>query len=180
MKLSDIKLNDHNPRTIEDRQMKRLVKSIQGFPEMTQLRPIVVDEDNVILGGNMRYLAMKQMGYAETEVVRVSGLTDKQKREFIIKDNVAFGDWDWDVLANEWDADELNDWGLDVPFDTASTTSDEPAVNEMDGVEVAIVAAKSIAGIDRLSQVYSFEQTEMTDEIREKVAKCRIVYLADD
>ena len=97
--------------------MKRLVESIQEFPEMTGLRPIVIDENNVILGGNMRYLAMKQLGYAETEVVRVSGLTDSQKHEFIIKDNVPFGDWDWDMLANEWDAVELNDWGLDFVGD---------------------------------------------------------------
>ena len=117
--------------------MKRLVKSIQEFPEMTGLRPIVVDENNVILGGNMRYLAMKQLGYAETEVVRVSGLTDKQKREFIIKDNVPFGDWDWDTLANEWDAVELNDWGLDFVgnFDMSeltdeSKTADEPGKHE--------------------------------------------------
>lgn len=112
VKLSDIKLNEDNPRTIKDRQMKRLVKSIQDFPEMTQLRPIVVDENNVILGGNMRYRAMQQLGYTETEVVKVSGLTDEQKREFIIKDNVPFGDWDWDELANSWDSKELSDWGL--------------------------------------------------------------------
>lgn len=113
--MSDIKLNESNPRVIKDKQMKRLVKSIQDFPEMTELRPIVVDENNVILGGNMRYRAMQQLGYEQAEVVRVSGLTDEQKREFIIKDNVPFGDWDWDELANSWDAVELNDWGLDIP-----------------------------------------------------------------
>lgn len=113
--MSDIKLNEDNPRIITDKQMKRLVKSIQDFPEMTQLRPIVVDENNIILGGNMRYRAMQQLGYTETEVVKVSGLTDEQKREFIIKDNVPFGDWDWDELANSWDAEKLNDWGLDAP-----------------------------------------------------------------
>ena len=113
--MSDIKLNDSNPRTITAQQMKRLVKSIQDFPEMTQLRPIVIDENNIILGGNMRYRAMQGLGYTETEVVKVSGLTDEQKREFIIKDNVPFGDWDWDELANSWDAEKLNDWGLDVP-----------------------------------------------------------------
>lgn len=113
--MSDIKLNNSNPRIIKDRQMKRLIKSIQDFPEMTELRPIVVDENNVILGGNMRYRAMQSLGYAETEVVKVSGLTDEQKREFIIKDNVPFGEWDWDELANSWDAEKLNDWGLDAP-----------------------------------------------------------------
>lgn len=111
--MSDIKLNDSNPRIIKDRQMKRLVKSIQNFPEMTELRPIVIDENNVILGGNMRYRAMQQLGYDQVDVVKVSGLTDGQKREFIIKDNVPFGDWDWDELANSWDAEKLNEWGLD-------------------------------------------------------------------
>lgn len=112
LSMSDIKLNDSNPRVIKDRQMKRLVKSIQDFPEMTELRPIVIDENNVILGGNMRYRAMQRLGYKQTEVVKVSGLSDEQKREFIIKDNVPFGDWDWDELANGWDVEKLNDWGL--------------------------------------------------------------------
>ena len=115
LKLNDIKLNEHNPRTINKLQLDKLVKSVQEFPEMTELRPIVVDETNTILGGNMRYRAMQKLGMSTTEVVKVSGLTDEQKREFIIKDNVAFGDWDWDALANEWDTDELNEWGLDIP-----------------------------------------------------------------
>lgn len=113
LNLNDIKLNEHNPRTINKRQLDRLVKSVQEFPEMTELRPIVVDENNTILGGNMRYRAMQKLGYKQAEVVKVSGLTDEQKREFIIKDNIAFGDWDWDALANEWSTQELNDWGLD-------------------------------------------------------------------
>ena len=131
--MSDIKLNERNPRTITAQQMKRLVKSIQDFPEMTELRPIVVDENNVILGGNMRYRAMQSLGHAETEVVRVSGLTDEQKREFIIKDNVPFGEWDWEELANGWDAEELNDWGLDIPEAEAI----DQEVEEVDVPEVA-------------------------------------------
>lgn len=115
LNLNDIKLNDKNPRTINRRQLDRLVKSVQEFPEMTELRPIVVDENNTILGGNMRYRAMQKLGMSTAEVVKVSGLTDDQKREFIIKDNVAFGDWDWDALANEWDMGQLDEWGLDIP-----------------------------------------------------------------
>lgn len=133
VKLSDIKLNEDNPRTITAKQMKRLVKSIQDFPEMTELRPIVVDENNVILGGNMRYRAMLQLGYEQTEVVKVSGLTDEQKREFIIKDNVPFGEWDWDELANSWDAEELDGWGLAIP--EAEWVRQE--VEEVDDPEVA-------------------------------------------
>lgn len=113
LSLNEIKANEKNPRTIQKRQFDKLVKSLKEFPEMTQLRPIVVDENNVILGGNMRYRALQKLGKRTTEVVRVTGLTDDQKREFIIKDNVPFGDWDWDALANEWDAQQLNDWGLE-------------------------------------------------------------------
>lgn len=130
--MSDIKLNDSNPRVITARQLKRLIKSIQDFPEMTELRPIVVDENNVILGGNMRYRAMQQLGYEQVEVVKVSGLTDEQKREFIIKDNMPFGDWDWDELANDWDAEKLTEWGLDIP--EAESTAQE--VEEVDVPEV--------------------------------------------
>lgn len=113
LNLTEIKANEKNPRTIQKRQFDKLVKSLKEFPEMTQLRPIVVDETNTILGGNMRYKALQKLGKRITEVVRVTGLTDDQKREFIIKDNVPFGDWDWDALANEWDAQQLNDWGLE-------------------------------------------------------------------
>ena len=112
VKLSEIKPNPDNPRVIKRNQLKSLQKSLNDFPEMMKLRPIVVDEDGMILGGNMRYQALLANGATETEVEKVSGLTPEQKREFVIKDNVAFGDWDWDKLANEWDAGELNDWGL--------------------------------------------------------------------
>ena len=117
VKLSEIKPNPDNPRVIKRNQLKSLQKSLNDFPEMMKLRPIVVDEDGVILGGNMRYQALMANGATETEVETVSGLTPEQKREFMIKDNVAFGDWDWDKLANEWDASELNDWGLNFVGD---------------------------------------------------------------
>jgi len=133
LNLNDIKLNDKNPRTINKRQLDKLVKSIEEFPEMTELRPIVVDENNTILGGNMRYRAMQQLGYKQAEVVKVSGLTDEQKREFIIKDNVAFGDWDWDALANEWDTEQLDEWGLDIP----EPENVDQEVEEVDVPEVA-------------------------------------------
>ena len=127
--LSELKPNPDNPRTIKKQKLNQLEKSLAEFPEMMQLRPIVVDENNVILGGNMRYEALKANGAVNTQVVKVTGLTDAQKREFVIKDNVPFGDWDWDKLANEWDADELNDWGLELPDFDATTdeiVEDEP------------------------------------------------------
>ena len=118
MKLSSIKLNPNNPRLIKDEKFKKLCKSIEEFPQMMELRPIIVDEDGVILGGNMRYQALQYLGYKELEdkwVKRASDLTEEQKKEFIVKDNVGFGEWDWDALANEWDDLPLVDWGLDLP-----------------------------------------------------------------
>lgn len=115
VKISEIKPNPKNPRLIKDEKFKKLVKSIKDFPQMLELRPIVVDENNIILGGNMRFKALKEAGYTEVSIVRANDLTEDQKDEFIVKDNVGFGEWDWDVLANEWDAELLNDWGLFVP-----------------------------------------------------------------
>jgi DNA modification methylase len=117
--ISAIKPNTNNPRTIKDAKFKQLVQSIKDFPEMLKLRPIVVDEEMVILGGNMRFAACKAAGLTEIYVIKANELTEDQKREFIIKDNVGFGEWDWDVLANEWDTDELEQWGLDLPIDVS-------------------------------------------------------------
>ena len=119
VKLSEVKSNPNNPRTIKDEKFKKLVASIKGFPEMLSLRPIVVNDDMVVLGGNMRLKACKEAGLKEVPIIKASDLTDEQQKEFIIKDNVGFGDWDWDMLGNEWDVEQLQDWGLDVPnFDS--------------------------------------------------------------
>jgi hypothetical protein len=115
MKLKDIKMNPSNPRVIKDEKFQQLVKSIQGFPEMLSIRPIVVNEDMVVLGGNMRLRACQEAKLKEVPVIIASELTPEQQREFIIKDNVGFGEWDFDMLANEWNAEELNEWGLTVP-----------------------------------------------------------------
>jgi len=115
VKLSDIKVNPDNPRQIDKVDMDRLIKSLQEFPEMMQLREIVVDDNYEILGGNMRYLALKTIGEAECIAKIVTGLTPEQKREFVIKDNSQFGSWDMDLLANGWDDLPLVDWGVDIP-----------------------------------------------------------------
>lgn len=118
MELVDINLvrkNPKNPRTIRDDRFKKLVKSVKDFPQMLKLRPIVVNDDMTILGGNMRYEACKSAGYKQVHIIRASDLTEEQQAEFIIKDNVGFGDWDYDALANEWNADDLTNWGLEVP-----------------------------------------------------------------
>jgi len=118
MKLSEIKLNPNNPRVIKDDRFKKLVKSIEEFPKMMSLRPIVINADNIVLGGNMRLKALKELGYKEIPeewVKRAEDLTEDEARRFIIADNVGFGEHDWEMLANEWDVEELKDWGLEFP-----------------------------------------------------------------
>jgi len=114
VKISKVKGNPNNPRIIKNDKFKKLVKSIQEFPEMLKLRPIVVDEDFMVLGGNMRLKASKDAGLKEVWIEVAEGLTEEQKKEFIVKDNVGFGEWEWDMLANEWDSGKLTEWGLDV------------------------------------------------------------------
>lgn len=116
--LSTIKENPDNPRTIKDDKFKQLVQSLKDFPEMMQLRPIIIDENNIALGGNMRLKALNELNYKEIPdewVKRASDLTEDQKKEFIIKDNIGFGEWDWDDLANNWDEHNLQMWGVDLP-----------------------------------------------------------------
>ena len=126
--VSKIKPNPTNPRIIKDGKFQKLVKSIQEFPEMLDLRPIVVDEDMVVLGGNMRLKACIAAGLKEVPIKVAESLTSEQKAEFIIKDNVGFGEWDWDMLANQWDATDLDNWALDVPV-----YLDEPSYDELIG-----------------------------------------------
>jgi DNA modification methylase len=115
VKISQVKNNPNNPRLIKDDKYVKLVKSIKEFPKMLNIRPIVVNDDMVVLGGNMRLKACKEAGLTEVPIIKASDLTEEEQKEFIIKDNVGFGEWDWNLLANEWDAEELNEWGLDVP-----------------------------------------------------------------
>ena len=98
-----------------DIKFKQLVKSIQDFPQMLELRPIVIDENNMVLGGNMRLKACIEAGLTDVPVIHANNLSEAQKKEFIVKDNVGYGEWDWDDLANNWDAEELTQWGLDIP-----------------------------------------------------------------
>jgi hypothetical protein len=114
VKISQVKANPNNPRVIKNDKFKKLVTSIEEFPEMLKLRPIVVDENMIVLGGNMRLKASKDAGLKEVWIEVAEGLTEEQKKEFIVKDNVGFGEWEWDMLANEWDSVQLADWGLDV------------------------------------------------------------------
>jgi hypothetical protein len=114
LKTSAVIPNSENPRVIRDNKYLKLVTSIKDFPEMLKLRPIVVNKDMVILGGNMRFKAAIEAGLKEVWVLKATELTKEQEKEFIVKDNVGFGEWDWDILANTWDTKQLKDWGLDV------------------------------------------------------------------
>lgn len=117
MTLSEIKENPRNPRTISKEKFEKLKQSIQEFPEMLELRPLVVDDEGVVLGGNMRLKAMIALGMDDVPdswIRKASELTQEQKERFIIADNLPFGEWDWDILANEWNAELLTDWGMEV------------------------------------------------------------------
>ena len=167
IKISEIVPNENNPRIIKEDKFQRLVESIKNFPEMLHVRPLVIDENNVVLGGNMRLKACIEAGLKDLPVIRCTNWSEERKTEFIIKDNVGFGEWDWNILANEWDVHPLVDWGLDVwqpdidvdldsffeelPTDTKETTTinltyseDEyhqviSALNKMDGSKEDII-----------------------------------------
>jgi ParB-like chromosome segregation protein Spo0J len=132
MLITQIKSNPNNPRLIKDHKFKQLVKSIQDFPQMLELRPIVIDENNMVLGGNMRLKACLEAGLTDVPVIHANNLSEAQKKEFIIKDNISFGEHDWDALANEWNIIELDEWGLDIPA-FANNDIEEPKDNAKGG-----------------------------------------------
>ena len=112
--IKTIRSNPNNPRIIKDNKFKKLVNSIKDFPEMLEKRPIIVDENMIVLGGNMRLKACVEAGLKDVWIDKAEGWTEDQKKEFIIKDNTGYGEWDWDILANDWDTKLINDWGLDI------------------------------------------------------------------
>jgi len=114
VKISEVKLNENNPRTIKDEKFRKLVASIKEFPKMLEIRPIVVNEEMTVLGGNMRLRACIEAGLTDVHIIKANELSDEQQKEFIVKDNVSFGEWNWDELANDWDETLLADWGLDL------------------------------------------------------------------
>lgn len=117
MKINDIHINPKNPRYIKDDRFRLLVKNLKEFPKMMKLRPIIIDDKGMILGGNMRHLAMIELGYKEIPegwVLVASELTEEERKRFKILDNVPFGNWDYEILANEWDIEDLKDWGVNL------------------------------------------------------------------
>jgi len=146
VKIGLVKNNPNNPRVIKDDKFKKLVTSVKEFPAMLEIRPIVVNDEMIVLGGNMRLRACIEAGLKEVYIIKASELTPEQEKEFIIKDNVGFGEWNWDELANKWDAQELTDWGLDVwqqpPEIDYDILNDDDVSNQLedmtDGVKKAI------------------------------------------
>lgn len=175
--IGKIKLNSNNPRIIKDDKFQKLVKSIQEFPQMLSIRPIVVNDDMIVLGGNMRLKACQEAGLKEIPIIKASNLTEEQQKEFIIKDNVGFGEWDWENLANEWDETQLEDWGLDVWInkgkdellevedEVEETTTDAPRITD-EGYslfELVMLHENKLTLLDLLNQVkreFLFEKTE--------------------
>lgn len=142
IQISNIKPNDHNPRDITEEKFSKLVKSIQDFPKMLEVRPLVIDENNIVLGGNMRLKALQKAGVTEVPVEQVTDWTEEQKKEFIIKDNIGYGEWDWEMLGNEWDKDELEEWGLELHIEEDEELEAEEDDYEMppeDQIETDIV-----------------------------------------
>jgi hypothetical protein len=144
VKISEVKQNPNNPRTIRDDKFEHLVTSIKAFPEMLNIRPIVVNNDMVVLGGNMRLKACREAGLKQVPIIVAGELTEAQQREFIIKDNVSGGDWDWSALTSEWDTEQLEEWGLDIPEFNDNMTNNE-------GYE----------GLDQLSKLDKFLNAEL-------------------
>jgi DNA modification methylase len=140
--IGKLKSNPNNPRILKDDKFKKLVSSIKSFPEMLSIRPIVVNEDMIVLGGNMRLKACKEAGLKEVHIIKASNLTAEQQREFIIKDNVGFGEWDWELIASEWNAEEVIEWGLDLPLfeeDEVLEAEEDDFEAEEGGTETDIV-----------------------------------------
>jgi DNA modification methylase len=140
VKINSIKLNPNNPRLIKDDKFAKLVQSIKDFPEMLEIRPIVVNDDMIILGGNMRYKACKEAGLKEVSIIKASGLSEEKQREFLIKDNVSGGEWDWSLLE-AWDSLELESWGLDIPkeFEKVLEAEEDDFEAPEGGIETDIV-----------------------------------------
>jgi len=166
VKIQEVKLNPNNPRLIKDDKFKKLVQSIKDFPEMLNIRPIVVNQDMIILGGNMRYKACKEAGLKEIPIIKTD-LTEEQQREFLIKDNTSGGEWDWEVLANEWNSEQLADWGLDIPELKAIDEAEE-------GDEIKIPKSLQVIPKKEYILIMADEDSEDWQELQQ-IFKCRLV-----
>jgi ParB-like chromosome segregation protein Spo0J len=157
--IKEIKPNPNNPRLVKDDKFAKLVKSIKDFPQMLDIRPIVVNKDMIVLGGNMRLKACKEAGLKEIPIIKAEDLTEEQQREFIIKDNVGYGEWDWELIAKEWDTEKLNDWGLDIPDFAIAPTEDELIADEKNKPPTIKITFESVEDL----QQAEIDITELID-----------------
>tara|TARA_Y100001937_G_C7134456_1_gene339239 strand:- start:5059 stop:5592 length:534 start_codon:yes stop_codon:yes gene_type:complete len=153
IKTYKIKGNPNNPRIVKDSKFRKLVESLQNFPEMLKIRPIVVDENMTILGGNMRWKACKEAGLKDIWIYEAKDLTDEKKKEFVIKDNVNFGEWNWDMLGNEWSTADLESWGMDVWQNTDDIFAEEKLVDENETYDLSEVIVTMKIPKDEFSRI---------------------------
>jgi ParB-like chromosome segregation protein Spo0J len=165
--ISKLRGNSKNPRIIKDQKFQKLVQSIKDFPEMLALRPIVVDADYTVLGGNMRLKACQAAGLKEVPIVVASDLTPDQQQEFIVKDNASFGEWDWDALANHWDTETLADWGVDVPTFANDEIAAEDVKPSIDNIVYKVVV--ECAG--------QYQQAALVEELEQRGFVCQLLTL---
>ena len=171
VKITEVKVNPNNPRLIKDDKFKKLVRSIKDFPEMLNIRPIVVNSDMIVLGGNMRLKACKEAGLKEVPIIVADNLTEEQQREFLVKDNTSGGEWDWDMIANEWDAGQLGNWGLDFWQPDERNWNDVENKKDSDELEGYLNRETGILKLSFLQEQYK-EVIKKLDKIQaEQAAK---------
>ena len=161
--IKDIKPNPNNPRLVKDDKFAKLVQSIKDFPQMLDIRPIVVNKDMIVLGGNMRLKACKEAGLKEVPIIKAEQLTEEQQRQFIIKDNIGYGEWDWEMIANQWDSDELNNWSLDIPNFNIAKDLDYSILDEADISEQLEGMASNVKKAIQIE--FEFEHYEEASEL---------------
>jgi hypothetical protein len=179
VKINTVKSNPNNPRIIKDAKFQKLVQSLKDFPEMLEKRPIVVDENMIVLGGNMRLKALLEAGVKDVWIDVAEGWTEEQKKEFIIKDNVGFGEWDWDILANEWEPEDLSQWSLDLPI---GWTKENELSEPIDKVEskylaIVVVAYEDVEDLDKITTLYDLTNIDITQEVKGIVNSQRKMYV---
>jgi len=168
VKISQVKNNPNNPRVIKNDDFRKLVKSIKEAPWMLQLRSIIVNDDNIVLGGNQRLRACKEAGLKEVYIIKASSLTEEQQREFIVKDNISSGEWDWDALANEFEAEKLEEWGLELPIDERI---DEMEENEEIELEQSVQLEPPKEYILIMAEPNSVDWEEIKETLKLKIVR---------
>ena len=176
--ISQVSIDPHNPRTITKAKFKELKQSIIDFPEMQLVKPLIV-ADGLVIGGNMRLLAMKDLGYREVHIIDVTAWSQAKRDEFMIKDNTHFGSWDWDVLANEWDTEGLEEWGMDLPtsWGVEDALMDDKEINDNEYFAVVVVAYEDISDLDKITSLYELDSINITEDIKSQISSQRKVYV---